>query len=171
MVCTYNVIQTTGVTNLLAAVTLPDTFTSMEIDGVEITAVTIGYTFDTIGEHTVKYTYTGNSIKITSDGKEGFAFQNCTNLTSIVIPDSVTSIGAYAFQNCTNLTSVVIPSGVTSIGSNAFSLCKSLTTIKYTGTVAQWKEITRGIMYHVSVPSTTTVTCSDGTCGLDETTA
>ena len=148
MVCTYNVIQTTGVTNLLAAVTLPDTFTSMEIDGVEITAVTIGYTFDTIGEHTVKYTYTGNSIKITSDGKEGFAFQNCTNLTSIVIPDSVTSIG-----------------------SNAFSLCKSLTTIKYTGTVAQWKEITRGIMYHVSVPSTTTVTCSDGTCGLDETTA
>ena len=42
------------------------------------------------------------------------------NLTSIVIPDLVTSIGDYAFKNCSCLTSVTIPDTVTSIGGYAF---------------------------------------------------
>ncbi len=57
------------------------------------------------------------------------AFNNCSNLTEIVIPDSVTSIGSYAFCGCCSLTEIVIPDSVTSIGSYAFGGCSSLTEI------------------------------------------
>jgi hypothetical protein len=57
------------------------------------------------------------------------AFAGCTGLTSITIPDRVTSIGSSAFNGCTGLTSVVIPNSVTSIGVSAFLGCISLTRI------------------------------------------
>ncbi|MBO5457807.1 MAG: leucine-rich repeat domain-containing protein [Clostridia bacterium] len=59
------------------------------------------------------------------------AFYNCSRMRSIVIPDSVTSIGGRAFWDCNNLTSVVIPDSVTSIGTGAFSGCSSLTFQEY----------------------------------------
>ena len=57
------------------------------------------------------------------------AFLYCGRLTSIFIPDSVTSIGGYAFYHCTGLTSITIPDGVTSIGEDVFFGCASLTSI------------------------------------------
>ena len=56
-------------------------------------------------------------------------FEDCGNLTSIFIPDSVTSIGDRAFHRCWNLTSIVIPDSVTSIGNSAFLSCSRLTSI------------------------------------------
>ena len=47
-------------------------------------------------------------------------FYGCRGLTSVVIPNSVTSIGEYAFYGCSGLTSVVIPNSVTSIDNYAF---------------------------------------------------
>jgi len=58
-----------------------------------------------------------------------WAFKWCTGLTSITIPNSVTSIGGCAFYKCSSLTSVTIPEGVTHIGACAFSGCSSLTSI------------------------------------------
>ena len=57
------------------------------------------------------------------------AFWACHGLTSITIPNSVTSIEACVFQNCTGLTSITIPNSVTSIGNWAFSGCSGLTSI------------------------------------------
>ena len=63
--------------------------------------------------------------KIICDG----AFWRCEPLTSIHIPDSVTSIGDSAFCGCLSLTSIHIPNSVTSIGDSAFRGCSSLTSI------------------------------------------
>ena len=56
------------------------------------------------------------------------AFYGCTSLTSVYIPNSVTSIEG-AFYGCTSLTSVYIPEGVTTIGDGAFKNCTSLTSV------------------------------------------
>lgn len=58
------------------------------------------------------------------------AFWGCSSLTSVSIPESVTNIGDCAFRACTSLTSVTIPSSVESIGAGAFQYCRDLTSIK-----------------------------------------
>ena len=58
-----------------------------------------------------------------------WAFWDCNGLTSINIPNSVTSIGEWAFMQCSSLTSINIPNSVTSIKHYAFSNCSSLTSI------------------------------------------
>ncbi len=57
------------------------------------------------------------------------AFRNCSNLTSVTIPNSVTSIEDYAFSGCSSLTSVTIPNSVTYIGDHAFFGCSGLTSV------------------------------------------
>ena len=59
------------------------------------------------------------------------AFRRCSGVTSITIPDGVTSISELAFYDCSGLTSITIPDSVTSIGYSAFNGCTALTTINY----------------------------------------
>ena len=57
------------------------------------------------------------------------AFVNCPQLTNISIPNSVTSIGFFAFGSCTSLKSITLPSSLSSISGALFSGCSQLTTI------------------------------------------
>jgi hypothetical protein len=57
------------------------------------------------------------------------AFNECRSLASVTIPAGVTSIGDSAFGNCESLTSITISLNVTSIGMGAFSGCESLTSV------------------------------------------
>ena len=78
---------------------------------------------------TVSYndtTYNVTELKVV--GYYG-TFDNCTGLTSVIIPNSVTTIGEYAFNNCTGLTSVTIPASVTTICEGVFKSCTGLTSV------------------------------------------
>lgn len=72
------------------------------------------------------------------------AFSNCTALTSVTIPNSVTSIDGFAFSRCSSLTSITVYNDVTSIGDGAFYGCIGLTSITipngvtYIGDAAFW---------------------------------
>jgi|GEM_PF-3887637 len=57
------------------------------------------------------------------------AFLNCVNMSSVIIPESVSSIGENAFLGCRGLVSVVLPDSVTSIGQGAFMNCTGLISI------------------------------------------
>ena len=77
-------------------------------------------------------TYQGTTFNVTGIGQYAFDYyydgedwvaSPCTTLTSVTIPNSVTSIGSCAFSVCSSLTSITIPNSVTSIGSWAFYYC------------------------------------------------
>ena len=57
------------------------------------------------------------------------AFYGCSGLTSITLPSSLTSIGDRAFRYCSGITSITLPSSLTSIGNSAFRTCVMLTTM------------------------------------------
>ncbi len=76
-------------------------------------------------------TYDGNTYSVTSIGNEAFY---CGTITSIDIPNTITSIGKDAFNNCASLTSIEIPNSVTSIGELAFR-GSSLTSIEIPSSV------------------------------------
>ena len=68
---------------------------------------------------------------------ENDAFRNCTKLTSVTIPNGVTSIEQSAFHECNRLPSIMIPNSVTSIGSLAFANCYKLASV-YITDLAKW---------------------------------
>ncbi len=110
-----------------------------------------GIRYETLGEHVRviaregKYSgkivipetvvYEGNTYTVTSIGgvpennsKDG-AFQNCSELTEIVLPKNVTEIGSNAFEDCTGLTDITLPDSLRTINAMAFQGCSGLTHI------------------------------------------
>jgi len=62
------------------------------------------------------------------------AFDECTGMTAVILPDSITSIGEGAFNYCTSLTDISIPETVRTIGDNAFNNCTALKSVYFNAT-------------------------------------
>ena len=86
---------------------------------------------DVIGDYAFKNCSDLTSLTLPSSVTRigDYAFKNCSGLTSLILPSSVTRIGDYAFYNCSGLTSLTLPSSVTSIGEFAFRYCSGLTSL------------------------------------------
>ena len=130
----------------LTSVTIPNSVTSIGggafagCSGLEEVHITDIAAWCNINFHSNQFSYAHHLFM---DGKEitdlvipnsvtsigGSAFEGCSSLTSVTIPNSVTSIGEYAFSSCHGLTSVTIGNSVTSIGEYAFSGCSGLTSV------------------------------------------
>ena len=119
--------------------------------------------------------YTGDIVipsQTTIDGKVynvtqigDAAFQDCTNLTSVTIPNLVVSIGESALKGCINLISVVIGNSVTSIGNSAFYGCTSLTSVTIPNSVTS---IGNYAFYgNSNLTSVTSLNPTPPTCGTD----
>ena len=88
-----------------------------------------------------------------------YAFHDCSSLTSVTIPNSVTIIGSSAFYGCSSLTSVTIPNSVTSIGQSAFWSCSSLTDVTIPNSVTSIEICTFSSctsLTHVTIPNSVT---------------
>ncbi|MBR3110865.1 MAG: leucine-rich repeat protein [Prevotella sp.] len=101
--------------------------------------------------------YNGKNFPVTSIG--GFAFYECSGLTSVTIHNSIISIGYEAFAYCSGLTSVTIPNSVTSIGDYAFYGCSGLTSVTIPKSITSIGEYTFGHctgLTSVTIPNSVT---------------
>lgn len=85
---------------------------------------------------------------------------------SIPTDEKITKIGPCAFQGRSDLTHVVIPKNITSIGGGAFHGCPNIVSIRYEGTVAEWEEVSLGVKWYTGY-QVATVKCSDGEAKIE----
>lgn len=106
------------------------TFTlSADGTGVILTKCANGLIFDE--NVVVPATHTMDNVSYQVVGIGALAFQNCTNMKTLVIPEGVKTIGSRAFENCTSLVTVNIPRTLISCESDAFNGCASVTANCY----------------------------------------
>lgn len=122
-----------------------DFFTAKTAEGVEmkfqitdVSAKTCEIASNSIDTKTlgnVTIPQTANGYSVTNIGSK--AFFNCSNLSSVIIPNTITDIGDSAFENCSSISSVVIPNSVIILGTHAFYGCSSLESITLSNSLKQ----------------------------------
>ena len=148
------------------AITITENGTTNAPSGTRYTPITVNVAGSSVTEPYVEETYNvGRNLTaakmVGQTVVRDYAFCYCTFLTSITIPNSVTSIGISAFKECRDLTSITIPSGVTSIGNSAFDSCTSLTSITIPDGVMS---IEASTFYYCT--SLTSITIPDGVMSI-----
>ena len=108
------------------------------VEGLEFTLNPDGKSYSVTGIGTYKGTNVvipemHDGLPVVAIGKD--AFSNNKDITSVVIPSSVTVIGENAFKNCDGIVEVVIPEGVVTISDSAFFACKALKKLEIPNTV------------------------------------
>lgn len=98
----------------------------------------VDYRCTSIGEFAFADCTALTSVNIPSSisAIDQYAFAGCSGLTSIDVPTSVRTLGAYAFYGCSHLSAIIIPSGVSSIGKRAFSDCVTLNIVTIPASVS-----------------------------------
>lgn len=86
---------------------------------------------NTFGGDNISSIVIPNSITTIKDG----AFEQCRSITSIVLPNSITCINRNVFRECSSLRSVIIPSSITTIKDGAFFQCNSLASVEIPNSV------------------------------------
>ena len=108
----------------------PDEYTGNIVIPSKITCYEKEWSVTSIGEEAFYYSdLTSVTIPISVTSIGDYAFGSCRSLTSVTLSNGVTSIGDYAFDGCSGLTSVTIPNSVTSIGDYAFAHCNGLKSV------------------------------------------
>ena len=142
----------------LTSITIPNSVTSIGYSAFSgctgLASITLPFVGNGLNKTHFGYifgasTYTGNESNVPP------------SLKTVVITGS-SNIYNYAFYGCTGLTSITIPNSVTSIGYGMFSNCSKLTSINFKGTKAEWNAISKGSRWD-SDTGKYTIYCTDGT--------
>ena len=132
----YTITQIDSCSYYITSLILPDTVTSVYrlafFFKSNLQSITFPNNLTSIGEKAFEgcsaltaAELSGTKITAVPD----YAFNQCASLTTVSLPEGLTSIGLLAFGECSNLASVNLPSTLTSIGGSAFYRCSALTEI------------------------------------------
>ena len=114
-----------------------------------------------------EYSLDENTLKAEVIKKRGYKDEVIIPDTIVLkkVSYNVTRIGESAFEGCSSLTAITIPNSVTSIGVHAFNGCSSLTDINYGGTIEQWGKIILDDEWNKKVPAKV-INCTDGSVDI-----
>jgi hypothetical protein len=150
-------VDSNGLVSAVAAGTA--TITATTSDGgytaacaVTVVASNVTYTIANNQTTVSGYTGTGGEVVIPDTlggypvvGIAANAFKDNTTITSVSMPNTVTTIGDYAFYGCTGLTSINLSTELTSISTYAFKNCTALTTLSLPASLTSF--VTNSVYY------------------------
>jgi len=131
--------------SVLAVLLLPATALAQFEYGVDFNTFTFTITKYTGTDHTVVIPDSYVGVAVT--GIESYAFDACSNMTNVTIPEGITWLGERAFNGCTGLTGLTIPASVTNIGIVAFMGCRNVSAYTVDAGNANYCNSADGVLF------------------------